>query len=215
MNSLQMILGLSENTATDEILAAYNSNHAELISRQNAGEDVSTYLQQLEMAYTEWENASIQDLSRAIISFGNEELQSRPSTPAGLFSQEEGPATEQRLCLGCGAVNPVQASICINCGRQISRSCPKCGFLIDLEQIICPRCGITVREYDQRRFAEGTMSIESIQKERDENFVRVKNLEAGHNTRAGLGVVFWVVVIIVSLFLCILATFAYQYYSAA
>lgn len=214
MSTLYQILNLSETTSIEEVQVAFNFKRAEFLARQSAGEDVTATLQELDQAYALWQKSPQQTGIQALASI-NVQPQPQSLMPTGLYSPESAqPVAQPRICPTCGATNPAQASVCVACGSQLGRSCPKCGYFISLDQLVCPRCGTVVNEYDQRRFAEGVITGSRVQKEREEEHVRVQNLEAGHSVRAGLGAIFWIIVIAVCIGLTFLAVYAYNYFSS-
>ena len=62
-------------------------------------------------------------------------------------------AREMKRCIGCGAVYPVQARFCCNCGRRLPEGtprpepmapgeyCPVCGAVLEAGDARCPVCG--------------------------------------------------------------------------
>lgn len=214
MSTLQQILNLPATASIDEVQAAYNFKRAELLTRQSTGEDVTAQLQEIDLTFELWQQSPQQTGTQALVSI-NAQPQPQSLMPTGLYSSESAqPAAQPRICPACGAANPAQASVCVACGSQLGRSCPKCGYFISLDQLVCPRCGTVVNEYDQRRFAEGVITGSRVQKEREEEHVRVQNLEAGHSVRAGLGAIFWIIVVAVCIGLTFLAVYAYNYFSS-
>ncbi len=49
------------------------------------------------------------------------------------------------VCLYCGVANPVGEAACIACGAPLGgaqpTTCPKCGFVVTLNETRCPNCG--------------------------------------------------------------------------
>jgi predicted nucleic acid-binding Zn ribbon protein len=214
MSTLNQILDLPASSSIDDLQSAYNFKRAELLARQSSGEDVATPLQELDQAYILWQQAPQQTGTQALAST-NLQPTPQPIIPLGLYSSEAAqPVSQPRTCPACGAANPSQASVCTSCGTQLGRSCPKCGFFISLDQVVCPRCSTVVNEYDQRRFAEGVITGSRVQKEREEEHIRVQNLEAGHSVRAGLGALFWIIVVAACIGLSLLAAYIYNQFSS-
>jgi DNA-directed RNA polymerase subunit RPC12/RpoP len=52
-------------------------------------------------------------------------------------------------CEYCGTANPVGEGACIACGAPLGKSqpktCPNCGFVVELSEAKCPNCGETLK----------------------------------------------------------------------
>ena len=52
-------------------------------------------------------------------------------------------------CEYCGTANPVGEGNCIACGAPLGKSqpktCPNCGFVVELSEAKCPNCGETLK----------------------------------------------------------------------
>jgi len=117
----------------------------------------------------------------------------------------------QHACPWCQAPNPVQATICRECGKQMSRPCPKCNQSVGLDQTICPRCQTFIPEYDQQRFSQSIAVEKQIQEER--RATDASTVAADHVYRAGvrMSLAFWIVVILLCIGLAITAAILSNY----
>jgi ribosomal protein L40E len=106
--------------------------------------------------------------------------------------------TPQQACPHCGALNPIKATICAECGKQISRPCPQCGQQVIMGQTVCSRCNTFIPEYDQQRFADAIATEQQVQQERREAQSRYDTMLAADHARINFGIIFWGV----ALFLC-------------
>lgn len=102
-------------------------------------------------------------------------------------------AVAPRVCPHCGVTNPGQATMCIACGRQVTRPCPNCGQATTLGQMICDRCHVHIPEYDQRRYGEAAAAGHDVQEQRREAVASVGTLEAMNRQRNMQAVLFWIV----------------------
>ena len=52
-------------------------------------------------------------------------------------------------CEYCGTANPVGEGACIACGAPLGKSqpktCPNCGFVVEINEINCPNCGTRLK----------------------------------------------------------------------
>jgi hypothetical protein len=208
MPDIYTILNLDPNATQDEIAAAYNHKHAELISQASVDANMDQQLKQLEDAYAQLSKRS----QLAIPQAPPPHIPIDPSL--NLVNQFDAPIIDRAdpvvivSCPNCGSPNPSQAMICMACGQQMSRPCPNCGKPVLLTQTVCPRCNALIRETDQFRLAEAIHTNKQIQQERLENQVRVNSLEAAHSERIKNGILFWILVILVVIGLCVFGVFA-------
>lgn len=105
-------------------------------------------------------------------------------------------------CMECNAKNPVQASVCQNCGAQISIDCPKCGYKLAMNQATCPRCHTLVSEYHQKSYAGAKFVENRVVEERRASEDRINALEQDHSIRRMFGVFFWLVVFVLLVGAC-------------
>lgn len=57
------------------------------------------------------------------------------------------------VCEYCGTANPVGEGACIACGAPLGKSqpgtCPNCGFVVELKEMVCPNCGAALKSSRQ------------------------------------------------------------------
>jgi len=90
----------------------------------------------------------------------------------------------------------------------MTRQCPSCGNTVDLKATVCPRCETVIDEYNKSRFSEAVSVEHTVQDERRMSQARVSALETLHARGRQATVVFWLVVVIACISICILATIA-------
>lgn len=205
-------------TATvDEIRAAYHRERAQLLaSDQETGDQAGEQLRLLEEAcatLTDTERRAAYDHSlrpaipvQALTVAGQLAAMALPEVP---------PLVSQQPCPHCGELNPVQATMCGECGKQISRPCPQCGQAILLGQKVCTRCNILIPEYDQRRMVEAVMTEKRVQEERRISESRVEALETVHTANRRMGIIFWLVVTGLCAVLAVLGSILYNFFEQA
>jgi ribosomal protein L40E len=188
------ILNLHLTATPAEVQAAYARERAKLLADSPPGEEqTAQQLQAVDDAYA----TLIEPTRRAAYdqSASNKLALATTSQPNAIVIPSSSPnPILQQACPHCGALNPIQATMCLQCGQQVSRPCPNCSYSVLLNQTVCPRCNTFIPEYDQRRFAEGISVERKTQQERIESEIRVQTLEEGHRVRAGQGAIFWLVV---------------------
>jgi hypothetical protein len=202
-------------TATlEEIKSAYLSKRAQLQSAEMDEPSRTEQLGLLDKAYA----VLVEMAQDAEIAFPVPEVTGSTALTlkgiAGDLALPQTPQTKpQRPCPHCGALNPIQATMCQVCGQQMARPCPACGQIISLIETVCPRCDAVIAEYDQRRFVEAEVIQKQVTDERRASRARVDALEAIHRLNAQLGVVFWVIVVMLCVGLTLITTFLYNYFS--
>jgi len=90
----------------------------------------------------------------------------------------------------------------------MTRQCPSCGNTVDLKATVCPRCETVIDEYNKSRFSEAVSVEHTVQDERRMSQACVSALETLHARGRQATVVFWLVVVIACISICILATIA-------
>ncbi len=64
-------------------------------------------------------------------------------------SQQLSERRNRVVCEYCGTANPVGEGDCIACGAPLGKSqprtCPNCGFVVELSEIKCPNCGAALK----------------------------------------------------------------------
>lgn len=205
-------LGVLPTSTTHEIVTAYKQKRAEWVALADQGdEQAPEQLRLLDGAYATLADSNLrvaydrslrgQEASNALVIAANPDSVTVPNTT--------NVPTLVRLCPhpDCGALNPIQLSICQKCGRQISRPCPQCGQPVPLGQPICLRCNTPAQEYDQRRFVQATQVEQQVQHERREEESRNRTLEAFNMMLRQQAVVFWIAVVVACVGLSAIAWF--------
>ena len=197
MADLYQTLNVPSTATTAEIQSAYHRERARIMADEPAGEaPTADRLATLDEAY-----ATLTDATRRMAydrSVGDNAIGTAlvaASSPAAIVvPQTPAAPVLQQPCPHCGALNPLQATMCLQCGQQVSRPCPNCGQPVVLSQTVCARCNTFIPEYDQRRFGEAIKVEQQTQQVRQESEIRVEALEAGHQVRAQQGAIFWLIV---------------------
>ncbi len=217
MADLYQTLGVLPTAMPDEITTAYARERARLIAQEAAAEagnpGAAGQLQALDEAY-----ATLSDASRRAAYDRSAGGGSSPGAlivstqPNAIVVPQTPVPVVQQACPHCGALNPVQATMCSQCGQQVSRSCPNCGQPVLLNQTVCPRCNTVLKEYDLRRYAEAVVVEKYVNEDRSASEARVQAAEAVHRVRAVQGMFFWLVVCGTCVGLMVLAVLAFNYF---
>ena len=197
MDTLYHTLNLNPTASQDEIKDAYSRLRAQLMASDLKDTELAPRLSELETAYVVLSDPNERANYDRSLNSSSSNLQTSITVldqPATILRPEVATPLVQQPCPYCGAPNPIQATICSQCGQQISRPCPNCGHSVQLGQSVCPRCSTLLSEYDQRRLAQSLIVEHKTQTERLESESKVQALEAGHRVRATQGVVFWIIV---------------------
>ncbi len=207
-------LGIPITATLEEIKSAYLHKRAELQSSEVDEPQRETQLQGLDKAYSVLIDAAQNTATHSPEpeSSGGTVLALKKTGGDLTLSQIPQPKL-QRPCPHCGALNPIQATMCLTCGQQMARPCPACGQLVLLTDPVCPRCDTVIPEYDRRRFAEAEIIQKQVTDERRTSSARVDALETIHRINARLGVVFWLIVIMLCVGLTLITAFLYNYFS--
>lgn len=206
MTDLYRILNLLPAAATDEIRVGYDRERARIIAEAEDPDDAAQQLAALDEAYatlSEPSRRAAYDRSRTLDDSGAL-LPIRQPTPT-MTSQVPAAPIVQQSCPHCGALNPVQATMCSQCGKQVSRPCPVCAQPVVLGQTVCTRCNTFIPEYDQRRFAEGLATTQRVQNERAESDAKAEVIGEAYQSTARRGAIFWTILLLI---LCIVAAVA-------
>lgn len=124
-------------------------------------------------------------------------------------------AAADKVCGNCGGLNPADVTVCVLCGAQIGRPCPRCGHTIALLQPVCNHCGTPINEYDRQRFGEALAVEQRIQGERREAEAYGEVLERANRAEARNTAVFWLVAVFGCMLITFLAYIALQYFNGA
>jgi hypothetical protein len=212
MTDLYRVLNLLPTATANEIQAAYARERARVNAEIQDPDEAARRRAALDEAY-----ATLSDTSKraaydqSLSSNASEALiQAQPPAPS-VAPQTPAIPIAQQPCPHCGALNPVQATLCIQCRKQISRPCPVCGRPVLLGQVICARCNTFIPEYDQRRFAEGLAMAERVQNERAESDARAEVIGKAYQTAAKQGVIFWAILLLVFCIVTALAVAVFNY----
>jgi hypothetical protein len=212
-------LNLPSTATTDEILAAYTLERARCIAEGGDDSAVKASLQSLDEAYAvlsdpgqraAYDRSLQSPAAMRSLAFPGQSIPTE--LPAVISASPQAPVV-QHTCPRCGALNPIQATICRACGNQVSRPCPHCSQPIRLDQTVCPRCATYVPEYDQRRFAQGLAVERQINEERRMTDARTVAADQVYRSGVRLGLVFWSVVGVLCFALAILTVLASNYLS--
>jgi ribosomal protein L40E len=210
-------LGVSSTATAQEITDAYLEARARLLDDGSDSEPEEGSSDVLDSELRELDVAYISLLQSGRLADGEmrdtpkqEMVEAPDRNVLAQFSISED-TSPQRRCPHCGEVNPIQAAQCLSCGQQISRPCPRCGFRVNLKAQVCPRCHVVIHEYDEQRFAEAMAVEKRTQEERRASHSRVQALEAVHRANARLGLLFWLIVLVVSIGLCVGFSVLYSY----
>ncbi len=215
MAELYKTLNLLPTARPEEIRAAHARERERLLADNATDrEEIAEQLLAVDEAYatlSDPNRRAAYDRSLGIGSAGGALVLA--TQPTAVVAPQAPPAPiVQQACPQCGALNPIQATMCSECGKQVSRPCPTCGRPVVLGQTVCSRCNTFIPEYDQRRFAEGVAAEQRVQQVRIESDVRVQSLEATHRVQAVQGVIFWLVVLGLCIGLMALAGYVFYYF---
>lgn len=197
MDNLYRALEVLPTATPDEIKEAYSRLRAKFMASEMENPELTAKLSELEAAYAILSDPSERtnyDRSLGSVNSSTQTALTVLDQPATILRPEVATPLVQQPCPYCGVPNPIQATMCRQCGQQISRPCPNCGHTVQLGQTVCPRCNTLLSEYDQRRLAQSLIVEHKTQTERLEGESKVQALEAGHRVRAAQGVVFWIIV---------------------
>lgn len=207
-------LGISAAATLEEIKSAYLTKRAQLQSAEMDDQPRAEQLRSLDKAYALLiETAQNAEASQVAPAATNSTALTLKETAGALSLPQPPQPKPQRPCPHCGALNPVQATMCQGCGQQMARPCPACGQIISLIETVCPRCDAVIAEYDQRRFVEAEVVQKQVTDERRASRTRVDALEAIHRLNARLGILFWFIVVMLCMGLTLITTFLYNYFS--
>lgn len=210
MEDLYRLLGLMPTATPVEIRDAYGRKRAELIEGAAEAEDGhASELASLDEAYMtliDPGRRALYDRSLTDATDRNYIVPARDPTTIVAAETPSIPVVQKR-CPHCGALNPDKATVCRECGQQMSRPCPHCGSPVSLSDDVCSRCETVLAEYDKRRFTEATVVQQRVREERAASRLRVEALEEVHAEGRREGVVFWAVVIALCITLPLLALF--------
>jgi len=209
-------LGLVPTATQEEIQAAYVKLRAEWQELARKGdEQAPEQLRLLDEAYTtlaDPNRRAAYDRSLCNQASGGALVLATQPTGVVVPDSPAVPILEQS-CPHCGTLNPIQVTMCQNCGKQISRPCPQCGQPVLLNQTVCPRCNVPVQEYDQHRFAEATLVEQHVQRERRHAESRHRVLEAMHKVMRRQGIIFWLAVMVACATLTAIAVFVANFFN--
>lgn len=215
MKNHYKLLNILTTATPEEIKEAYARTRAKWIASDLPEEEVSAALATLDEAYAILSDPGERTNYDRSISASADAAEPTALTllerPATIVRPESLTPLVQQLCPYCDTPNPVQATMCLQCGKQISRPCPNCGQAVMLNQSVCSRCNTFVPEYDQRRMTQAMIVEQKTQAERTESEAKVQALESGHRVRAVQGVIFWVLVGMACIALTVLPILIYQY----
>lgn len=195
METLYHRLGVLPTATSEEIKDAYSSLRAKLMASNLDESELTPKISKLEEAYAVLADANERanyDRSLGVENGASPNALTVLERPGTILRPETTTPVVQQACPHCGSPNPIQATMCRQCGHQITRPCPSCGQAVQLMQTICPRCNTFLPEYDQRRLAQALIAEQKTQTERLESESKVQALEAGHRVRATQGLVFWI-----------------------
>jgi ribosomal protein L40E len=192
------LLNLQPIATVAEIKEAYLRERARLASESD-DDKAQEQLKELDTAYAVLVDPNQRAAYDRTLNIGTQ-------SQALVLTQAPLPATvvtpqvpmPQQACPHCGALNPIKATICAECGKQISRPCPQCGQQVIMGQTVCSRCNTFLPEYDQQRFADAIATEQQVQEERREAQSRYDTMLVADHARINLGIIFWGV----ALFLC-------------
>lgn len=187
-------LNLHPTATPAEIKEAYLRERARVTSETNDENQAQQQLKDLDDAYAVLVDPTQRMAYDRTLNIGT-------LNQALVLSQSPLPATiitpqvpiPQQACPHCGALNPIKATMCLTCGKQISRPCPNCGQQILLNQTVCPRCNTFIIEYDKQRFADAKATEQQVTEVRQEAQVRYDAMLDADRARISFGMVFWVV----------------------
>lgn len=214
MNStLYQQLDIDPKASAEQITAAYLRERAKLYAVGDAADpEIATALDMLNEAYrilSDPTSRIVYDRSLGITpDSGTALVPARPMThPAPIVETLSESVGSQRECGNCGTLNPAEVMMCIVCGAQIGRPCPRCGHTIALNQPICDRCATPIAEYDRQRYGEATAIDQRIQQDRRAAEAHQQALEKVNSADSRNTTLFWILVV----FGCGLLTFLAYY----
>ena len=218
MTDYYRILNLQPTATPLEIKAAYARERAELLAiGEGDDERIAEQLSALEHAYVILSDPNQRTAYDRSLRAGSQVKDLiLVEQPAAIIAPQAPPVpVVQQACPHpkCGALNPIQATMCGQCGKQISHPCPKCGQPVVLGQTVCARCNTIIREYNERRLAKALVTEKRVDQERRVSESRVVALEAIHRANAKWGVLFWLVVTALCIGLTVAAVFLYNYFT--
>lgn len=206
---LREFLGLGPQASPAEVDEVYNRKRAEILA--SAGGEAE--LHDLEGAYTRWKSESSTALVQAAPAVSGPDATG--TSILHMVDKFDAPIRDYsdhavyQPCPYCGQNNAEQAQVCSSCGKQIRRPCPNCGSVNFIGLQVCPRCNTVIQELDRQRLADGMFQQDRLARERQANEIRESALERGHRIRAMMGMVFWLVVILAAMALCIFGIYAF------
>lgn len=206
MTDLYRVLNLLPTATADDIRAGYARERARIIAEIEDPGDAAQQLATLDESYATLSEAgrrAAHDRSRAPEESGA--LIPIPQPAPIVTPQVLAAPIVQQPCPHCEALNPVQATMCSQCGKQISRPCPVCAQPVILGRTVCTRCNTFIPEYDQRRFAEGLVTAQRVQNERVESDAKAEIIGEAYQSAARRGAIFWTILLLA---LCIVAALA-------
>ena len=215
MENFYQTLGILPTASFKEIKEAYSRMRADLLSSDLDDSELSFKIESLESAYAilsdPGERANYDRSLTANANTGSPTALTLMERPGTILKPEFATPQVQQVCPYCGTPNPVQASICLQCGQQMTRPCPSCGQAVVLTQSVCSRCNTFLPEYDQKRLAQALVVEQKTQSNRQESESKVQALEAHHRTRAVQGILFWILVGLGCIALTVIPIFIYNY----
>lgn len=202
------LLGLTPTAMPQDIQSAYTRRRAELqaLALQSDAQ-APKQLRLLDEAFAvlsdpnrraAYDRARRSSTDSALVLAAQPRSVVAPDAPVPLLAQK---------CPHCGALNPIQLTVCQECGQQVSRPCPQCGQAVLLNQKVCSRCNTAIEEYDKHRFAEATQIEQQVRQERLEGESRNRALEALNTLLSRQAVVFWLAVLAACIALTAVAWF--------
>lgn len=216
MTDYYQLLNLQPTATTSEIKTAYAHKRAKLsTSEAETEEQIAEQLSALDEAYAMLNDPNRRAAyDRSLHADSQAKALAIAEQPSAIVAPHAPPVPiVQQACPHCGALNPIQATMCSECGEQVSRPCPNCGQPVILGQTVCTRCDTFVPEYDKRRFAEAVSTEQRVQQERRASEARVAALEVVHRANARWGALFWLVVVALCIGLTVLAVFLSNYFA--
>lgn len=217
-STLYQQLDIDPKASAEQITAAYLRERAKLYAAGDAADpEISNALEVLNEAYrilSDPTSRIMYDRSLGISLNSDTALvpaqRINPPTP---FVEAPAVSTgSQRECSNCGTLNPGQLMMCVVCGAQIGRPCPRCGHTIALNQPICDRCATPIAEYDRQRYSEATAVEQRIQKDRRVAEAHQEALEKINSSDSRNTTLFWILVVFGCALLTFLAYYALRFF---
>lgn len=197
MDNLYRVLEILPTASQEEVREAYARRRANLLAQNAQEPGLALQLADLDSAFVtlgDPDQRANYDRSLKGADPGGQTSIMKLDEPTAILRPDIVTPLVQQPCPYCSAPNPIQATICVQCQRQIARPCPNCGHSVQLGQPVCPRCNTYLKEYDERRMMQSAIVEDKTKMERLEGETSVQALEAGHRVRAAYGVVFWAIV---------------------